>query len=31
VEQSRHQPGTNATLEVTATTTVTFDPATLLD
>jgi Uma2 family endonuclease len=31
VEQSRHQPGTDATLEVTATATVTFDPAALLD
>ena len=31
VEQARHQPGTVATLEVTPSTAVSFDPAILLD
>ena len=31
VEQARHQPGTVATLEVTPSTSVSFDPAILLD
>ncbi len=31
VEQARHQPGTAVTLEVTPSTSVTFDPAILLD
>ena len=31
VEQARHQPGTVATLEVSPSTSVSFDPAILLD